>query len=170
MIGCQRLGDRRPQTGVAHQSWGGRQIAAIEVKANRRDRVDETVQRAVVDCSIPATDRLLLQNLSRAKAMLNRQKSISSQTASISAWYTDLDWSSMVLRRHLFPPRPANRIGGAGTPRRSSNGSAAQSPFGRHGAWTAPRRGGVGQGAQPGGVPVRLHDVDRRRPSGVGRR
>lgn len=94
---------------------------------------------------------------------MNRQKSISSQTASISAWYTDLDWPSMVAAAIFSRHGPANRSAARrNTAARSSNGSAAQSLLADMAASTAAAASAwvALVSAQPGGVPVRLHDVD----------
>lgn len=44
LLGAGRL----PDDGVAHQRWGGRQVAADRREVERGDRVDEALQRAVV--------------------------------------------------------------------------------------------------------------------------
>ena len=50
-----------------------------------------------------------LARISRAKATLNRQKSISSQAASISACCTVLAWPSMVAAFRVARHGPASR-------------------------------------------------------------
>ena len=63
----------------------------------------------------------------RAKWTLYRQKSISSQAASISAWYTDLDWPSIVAALIVDRHGPAsNSAALRNTAARSSKDSARQ--------------------------------------------
>ena len=50
------------------------------------------------------------------KATLKRQKSMSSQAASISAWCTVFDWPSMVAALMLVAPRAGQQVGGAQEP------------------------------------------------------
>ena len=63
----------------------------------------------------------------RAKWTLNRQKSISSQAASISAWNAVLDWPSMVAALSRWRQGPASRSAALRMiAARSSNDSARQ--------------------------------------------
>ena len=48
----------------------------------------------------------------RAKCTLKRQKSISSQAASISAWKAVFDWPSMVAALSRCAPRAGEQVGG----------------------------------------------------------
>ena len=50
---------------------------------------------------------------------MKRQKSISSQTASISAWCAVFDWFSIVAAFRVVPPRPGEELGGAEEDRRA---------------------------------------------------
>src|SRR6516165_2251669 len=117
-----------PHHDVAQQGRRGGQVACDRGEVERRDRQDEALQRPVLhpvpgagaDCGCSASSR-------RAKWTLNRQKSISSAAASISAWYTDLDWLAIVAAltaaRHGPLSRSAARSRIAA---RSSKASARQ--------------------------------------------
>ena len=61
LLGVRRL----PHDGVAHQRRGGRQVAGDRGEVERRDRVDEALERAVVDAVPDAgpTDRLVGEDL-----------------------------------------------------------------------------------------------------------
>ncbi len=87
---------------VLSSERGGWRSPAIEVKLNG-DRVDETVQRAVVRSPSRATDHC---SKSVGAKERNRQKSISRRPRR-SAWYTD--WAAAVA---TFLPRPGQQIVG----------------------------------------------------------
>ena len=83
---------RLPDHRVAHQRRRGRQVAGDRGEVERRDRVDEALQRPVVDPVPHAGDEIGWSlTICRANATLNRRKSISSQAASISACWTVFD-------------------------------------------------------------------------------
>jgi hypothetical protein len=79
---------RLPDHGVAHQRRGGRQVAGDRGEVERRDGVDEALERPVVDrFQTPGELIGCSARICRGRsATLKRQKSISSQAASISAW------------------------------------------------------------------------------------
>ena len=79
---------RLPDHRVAHQRGRGGQVAGDRGEVERRDRVDEALERAVVH-AVPHARRAAAagsRGSARAKATLKRQKSASSHAASISAW------------------------------------------------------------------------------------
>ena len=135
------LGRRRlPDDGVAHQRRRGRQVAGDRGEVERRDRVDEALQRAVVGAVPDAAGcwRSAARRGSAGRsATLNRQKSISSQAASISAWYAVLDWPSMVAALSVCRHGPASRS--AALSRIAARSSKRQRPPGRRGRPGAPR-------------------------------
>ena len=165
-VGRQGLGDRRlPHHGVAHQRRRRRQVAGDRGEVERRDRVDEAVQRAVVG-AVPlprAADRLLRQDLTG-------ERDVEPPEVDQLAGRVDLGLvCGLGLAEHrrggdLFPPRPGEQIGGPQEHRgafverhcrpgvlRGHGGLDGRAGVGVH---------GVGQGAQLRGVPVRLDDVD----------
>jgi hypothetical protein len=66
----------------------------------------------------------------RAKATLNRQKSINSQAASISAWIAVLDWPSMLAAFKVSRHGPANKSAASGNrgPILKNSGLATEVP------------------------------------------
>ncbi len=100
----------------------------------------------------------------RAKWTLNRQKSISSQAASISAWIAVLDWPSMVAALRRWRQGPASRSAALRMiAARSSNDNArhpgAASLRGLDRGLGVAMRGAL-EGAEHVLVVVRLHDLD----------
>ena len=86
-------------------------LPAIAVKLNGRDGVDETLERPVVGL-VPdagAGDAAARAGSAPANFTLNRQKSISSQAASISAWNAVFDCPSMVAALSVSRQGPASR-------------------------------------------------------------
>ena len=86
-------------------------FAAIEVKLNGvMASTNPSSGRYSIRSHSPAADSGCSASSRRAKCALYRQKSISSQAASISAWYTDLDWprivAALIVERQ---GRPAGR-------------------------------------------------------------
>src|SRR5215510_10780920 len=72
-------------------------LPAIEVKLNGViARTKPSSGRYSIRFQVPGADCGCSASSRRAKWTLNRQKSISSAAASISAWYTDLDWPAIV--------------------------------------------------------------------------
>ena len=165
-VGRQGLRDRRlPHDGVAHQRRRGRQVAGDRGEVERRDRVDESVQRAVV-AAIPfpgPADRLLRQDLAR-------ERHVEAPEVDLFAGRVDLGLvGGLGLAEHgrggdLLPPRPGQQIGGPQEYRRALVERHCRPGVlrGHRGVDRRRRIGvdGVGQGAQLGGVPVRLDDVD----------
>ena len=108
LLGVRRL----PHHGVAEQRGRGRQVAGDRGEVERRDREHEALERAVLQPVPAAGDRRgLLGEQAPAKCTLNRQKSISSQAASISAWNGDLDWPRIVDAL-IMSARPGQQVGG----------------------------------------------------------
>ncbi len=120
-ISRQRLGDRRlPHDGVAHQRRRRRQIAGNRGEVERRDRVDEAVQRAVV-AAVPLpgpADRLLRQDLTG-------ERHVEPPEVDQLAGRVDLGLvGGLGLAEHrrggdLFPPRPGQQVGGPQEHRRA---------------------------------------------------
>ena len=108
VVGAQHRARRRlPDDGVAHQRRRGRQVAGNRREVERRDRVDEALERPVLEL-VPhrvRADRLLRVAAPARKDGLKRQKSISSDAASISAWNAVFDCPSIVaalsVARHV---------------------------------------------------------------------
>ena len=86
---CSRA--RLPDHDVAHQGGRGWQVAGNRGEVERSDRVHEALEWAIVGpVPYPGEEIGWSSKMRRAKATLNRQKSISSQAASISACCTVL--------------------------------------------------------------------------------
>src|SRR5215472_1021851 len=85
-------------------------LPAIEVKLNGViARMKPSSGRYSIRFQIPGEDIGCSSSSRRAKWTLNRQKSISSQAASISAWYTDLDWPAIVAALTVARNGPLSR-------------------------------------------------------------
>ena len=165
-VGRQGLSDRRlPHHGVAHQCRRRRQVAGDRGEVERRDRVDETVEWAVVGpVPLPrAADRLLRQNLSG-------ELGVEPPEVDQLAGRVDLGLVCRLgLPEHrcgsdLFPPGPREQIGGP----QEHRGTLVERHC-RPAAFRAHRRldsrrgigvHRVGQGAQRRGMPVRLDHID----------
>ena len=106
---------RLPDDRVAHQRGRGRQVAGDRREVEGRDRVDEALERPVLE-PIPDAGRARWAAPHRCASMyrtLKRQKSISSQAESISAWCAVLDWPSIVAALSVCAPRAGEELGGA---------------------------------------------------------
>ena len=103
-------------------------LAAIEVKLNGvMASTKPSSGRYSSRSHSPVTEEGCSASSRRAKWVLYRQKSISSQAASISAWYTDLDWPSMVAALIVDRHGPASSSAALrNTAARSSKDSARQ--------------------------------------------
>jgi hypothetical protein len=95
---------------VAHQRRRGRQVARDRGEVERRDRVDEALERPVV-AAVPHPARSIgcSRRICSAKCTLKRQKSMSSQAESISAWNAVFDCPSIVAALRVSRHGPASR-------------------------------------------------------------
>ena len=89
---------RLPHDGAAHHRRRRRQVGADRREVERRDGEHEALERARLELVPHARrrERLLRRRCARRSAQFQRQKSIDSQAASISAWCAVFDWPSMV--------------------------------------------------------------------------
>ena len=160
------VGDGFQTTVLPISAGRGGQVAGDRGEVERRDRVDEALERAVVD---PVPDARRATPAARpgsaaAKCTLKRQKSISSQAASISAWCAVLVWPSIVAALSVCRHGPASRSAAlrktaARSSKDSSRQAGAASFAARDGVLRVGVRG-VRRRAEDGGVPVRLDDVE----------
>src|SRR5215831_18680403 len=99
------VGDGFHTTTLPSRAGAVGRLPAIEVKLNGViARTKPSSGRYSIRFQVPGADCGCSASSRRAKWTLNRQKSISSQAASISAWYTDLDWpaivAALIVARH----------------------------------------------------------------------
>ena len=104
------VGDGFQITTLPSRAGAVGRLAAIEVKLNGViARTKPSSGRYSIRFQVPGEDTGCSASSRRAKCTLNRQKSISSQAASISAWYTDLDWPAIVAALIVARHAPLSR-------------------------------------------------------------
>ena len=104
------VGDGFHTTTLPSSAGAVGRLAAIEVKLNGViARTKPSSGRYSIRFQMPGADNGCSASSRRAKWTLNRQKSISSQAASISAWYTDLDWPAIVVALIVARHGPLSR-------------------------------------------------------------
>ena len=164
-VGGDRLGGGRlPEHGVAHQRRRGRQVAGDGAEVERGDRVDEALERPVLD-PVPDAgggDRLVGEDL-------RGEVHVEAQEVDQLAGGVDLGLVGRLrLAQHRgggdrLAPGPGQQVGGA----QEHRGPLVEGQVapGRGAAWRGLDGvgdvgvGGVGVAADHRGVPVRLDDV-----------
>src|SRR5690348_17071099 len=113
MVACAAscwVGDGFHTTTLPSRAGAVGRLPAIEVKLNGViARTKPSSGRYSIRFQMPGEDSGCSSRSRRAKWTLNRQKSISSQAASISAWYTDLDWPAIVAALIVAGHGPLSR-------------------------------------------------------------
>ena len=156
------VGRRLPDHGVAHQRRRGRQVAGDRGEVERGDRVDEALERAVLD-PVPDAgggDRLIGQDLPG-------ERDVEAPEVDQLAGRVDLGLvRGLGLAEHggrgePLAPRTGQQVGGAEEDRGAlvERRGAQPAAAGRLDGVGRVGVRGVGRGAHPG-VPVRLDDVD----------
>src|SRR6266567_695204 len=122
------VGDGFHTTVLPSSAGADGRLPAIEVKLNGViASTKPSSGRYSIRFHEPGEDEGCSASSRRANEALNRQKSMSSQAASISAWYTDLDWprvvAAFIVARHgpLSSSAAVRKMAA-----RSSNDSARQ--------------------------------------------
>ena len=165
-IGGEGLRRRRlPHHRVAHQRGGGGQVARDRGEVERRDGVDEALERAVVG-AVPhpaGADRLLRHDLPGEADV--EPPEVDELAGRVDLGLVGgLGLAEHGCRAELLAPRPGQQIGGAQEHRGAlvERGVRPRVLGGHRGVDGRGRVGvlGVGEGAQFGGVAMRLHDVD----------